>query len=179
MMINPETLDLTSLPWLPLEEKSAFPKKSAIYFAIDSLGTIQYIGRSLDVHQRWLNHHKYKTLNDIGNIKIAYLFIDAVELLPEIEAALIDWFNPPLNISHRYKTKANQDGVKVICYLKDLMDEKGINRLELSEKTGLAPTTIGRLYRNQASRFDVSTLEKLANYFELNSITQLLELKAG
>ncbi len=26
------------------------------------------------------------------------------------------------------------------------MDEKGINQLELSEKTGLTPMTIGRLY---------------------------------
>ncbi len=68
-------------------------------------------------------------------------------------------------------------GVKVLCKLKELMDEHGINQLELSEKTGLAPTTIGRLYRNQASRFDVVTLEKLAVFFELTTITELLELK--
>jgi transcriptional regulator with XRE-family HTH domain len=67
--------------------------------------------------------------------------------------------------------------IKVLCRLKELMDKKGISQLELSEKTGLAPTTIGRLYRNQASRFDVSTLEKLAGYFQLTTITELLEFK--
>ncbi|MBE9085782.1 helix-turn-helix transcriptional regulator [Tolypothrix sp. LEGE 11397] len=67
--------------------------------------------------------------------------------------------------------------MKVLCKLKELMDEKGISQLELSEKTGLAPTTIGRLYRNQSSRFDVSTLEKLADFFQLTTITELLELK--
>mgnify|MGYP001792623437 CR=1 FL=1 len=99
MTINPETLDIKTLPWLPLEEKAAFPKKSAIYFAIDSQGTVQYIGRSANVRQRWGNHHKYDVLSEIGNIKIAYLFVDAVELLPKIEAALIEWFKPPLNNS--------------------------------------------------------------------------------
>jgi transcriptional regulator with XRE-family HTH domain len=68
-------------------------------------------------------------------------------------------------------------GIKMFCKLKELMDEKGISQLELSEKTGLAPTTIGRLYRNQASRFDVSTLEKLAEYFQLSTVTELLEFK--
>lgn len=98
-MINPKALDIKTLPWLPLEEKAAFPKKPAIYFAIDSQETVQYIGRTVNVRQRWENHHKYDALSEIGNVKIAYLFIDTVELLPKIEAALIEWFNPPLNNS--------------------------------------------------------------------------------
>lgn len=98
-MINPKALDIKTLPWLPLEEKAAFPKKPAIYFAIDSQGTVQYIGRSVNVRQRWGNHHKYDALTGIGNVKIAYLFVDAIELLPKIEAALIEWFTPPLNNS--------------------------------------------------------------------------------
>ena len=35
-MINPQDLDLNSLPWLPLTEKSSFPEQPAIYFAIDA-----------------------------------------------------------------------------------------------------------------------------------------------
>lgn len=80
-MIDPENLDLAVLPWLPLEATSAFPKQSAIYFAIDSLGEIQYIGRSVNPKQRWACHHKFSDLQEIGNIRIAYLFIDA-DLLP-------------------------------------------------------------------------------------------------
>lgn len=106
-MINPETLDIKALPWLPLEEKSAFPKKPAIYFAIDSQGTVQYIGRSVNVHQRWGNHHKYGVLSKIERIKIAYLFVDTVELLPKIETALIEWFDPLLNNSFSKRKKPN------------------------------------------------------------------------
>jgi len=102
MTINPETLDIKTLPWLPLEEKAAFPKKPAIYFAIDSQGAVQYIGRSVNVRKRWGRHHKYDVLSEIGNVKIAYLFVDVVELLPKIEAALIEWFNPPLNLLASY-----------------------------------------------------------------------------
>lgn len=33
----------------------------------------------------------------MDGVRIAWLIVDAPELLPEIEAALIEWFNPPLN----------------------------------------------------------------------------------
>lgn len=98
-MINPSTIDLKALPWLPLEEKTAFPRRPAIYFAIDSLGNVQYIGRAKNVHSRWGKHHKYQALSAIADIKIAYLFIDTPELLPDIEQALIGYFDPPLNIA--------------------------------------------------------------------------------
>ena len=97
-MLSPDTIDLKSLPWLPLNEKSAFPKQAAIYFAIDSQGCVQYIGRSVNVRARWGSHHKYESLSAIGNIRIAYLFVDMPELLPQIETALIEYFQPILNI---------------------------------------------------------------------------------
>lgn len=96
-MIDPATINLTTLPWLPLEEKTAFPKRPAIYFAIDSLGNVQYIGRAKNVKARWGSHHKYNELAAIANIKVAYLFVDLPQLLPQIETALIEYFDPPLN----------------------------------------------------------------------------------
>jgi hypothetical protein len=44
-MFNPESIDLTSLPLLPLEGKTAFPKQPTICFAIDGLGNIHYMER--------------------------------------------------------------------------------------------------------------------------------------
>ena len=58
-MIDPSELDLSALPWLPLGAKNAFPRDPAIYFAIDSLGEIRYIGRSVNPKQRWESHHRY------------------------------------------------------------------------------------------------------------------------
>lgn len=96
-MINPSDLDLASLPWLPLEARSSFPRQPVIYFAIDSQGAIQYIGRSVDLRVRWTTHHRYEELAAIGGVRIAYLFVEASSLLPEIELALIEWFQPALN----------------------------------------------------------------------------------
>jgi DNA-binding Xre family transcriptional regulator len=62
----------------------------------------------------------------------------------------------------------------VICKLKELMDEKGINQLKLSQATGLSPTTIGNLYRNQVmSRIDCHTAEILMDYFGLETLSDL------
>jgi excinuclease UvrABC nuclease subunit len=57
-MIDPATINLSTLPWLTLEEKTAFPKRPAICFAIDSLGNVQYIGRAKNVKSRWGSDHK-------------------------------------------------------------------------------------------------------------------------
>lgn len=101
-MLSPDTIDLKSLPWLPLDEKASFPKRPVIYFAVDSLGQIQYIGRSVNCRQRWSDHHRYQDLTDIGSIRIHFLFIDSPELLDKIECALIEWFNPSLNIQLKH-----------------------------------------------------------------------------
>jgi excinuclease UvrABC nuclease subunit len=102
-MINPETLDLSTLPSVALEAKSDLPTQSAIYFAIDSQGTIQYIGQSVNVNQRWQGHHRTKALKALGGVRIAYLTLDT-DLLREVEFALIKYFNPPLNRSALEKT---------------------------------------------------------------------------
>jgi hypothetical protein len=43
-----------------------------------------------------MSHHKYLTLAEMGEVKIAYLDCP-VEQLDEMELALIEWFDPPLN----------------------------------------------------------------------------------
>lgn len=96
MTIDPSELDITSLPWLPLEVSAAFPRQACIYFAIASDDSIQYIGRTVNPKARWAKHHKFEELSQIGNIWIAYLFVDE-SLLKQVEAALIKWFKPPLN----------------------------------------------------------------------------------
>lgn len=67
--------------------------------------------------------------------------------------------------------------MKLICKLKNLMEEKQISQLALAEATGLAPGTIGKLYRNQVSRIDEKTLTQLCRYFELKSIADIFEIQ--
>lgn len=66
--------------------------------------------------------------------------------------------------------------MKMKCKLADLMKEQNISQKTLSEKTGLSPTTVGRLYRNHFDRIDNNTVVTLCNYFGIKKIDDLFEL---
>ncbi|MEO1558851.1 MAG: GIY-YIG nuclease family protein, partial [Cyanobacteria bacterium J06632_19] len=77
LAINP--LDLPSVTLL---EKHKLPQLPAIYFAIAESGEILYIGRSINIANRWLRHHRYSELKEIGNVRIAWLSCSDESLLP-------------------------------------------------------------------------------------------------
>jgi putative transcriptional regulator len=56
---------------------------------------------------------------------------------------------------------------KMFCRLAVLMAEKDpqLSQRQLARETGLDITTINRLFTNNFSRVDVSTIEALCNYF--------------
>ena len=93
--MNP-TINPLALPSLPLADRSQLPSCSAIYFALEG-DCISYIGRTTNLKQRWITHHRYSQLNGLGNVRIAWLECSDPSLLPEIEAALIEYFQPSLN----------------------------------------------------------------------------------
>jgi hypothetical protein len=96
-MINPKTLDISKLPWLPIHVCEAFPKSPAIYLAIDDNDRILYIGRSNDPCRRFNAHEKIDKFLESGVSKVAFLFIGESIILPEIESILILHFRPKLN----------------------------------------------------------------------------------
>ncbi|MHC0068649.1 helix-turn-helix domain-containing protein [Nostoc sp. UIC 10890] len=67
--------------------------------------------------------------------------------------------------------------MKVVCRLKELMEVEGINQNQLAQKTGIAPSTIGRLYRNASTRYDDQTLVALAKYFRLEKMDDLIKFE--
>jgi len=149
-MINPSEINLSALPSVALEAKSAFPRQPSIYFAIDSLGTVQYVGRSVDPKIRWAGHHRFGQLTAIGQVRIAYLFVDSPELLPGIEAALIDWFDPPLNVMGR--RDLNQVATdKRVPGIADLRDKAGLTQLELAQAVGVTESTISNWEKGRNS----------------------------
>jgi hypothetical protein len=147
-MINPQSLDLSTLPCLALEEKSNLPSQSAIYFAIDFQGNIQYIGRSVNLRQRWTAHHKFSELHEMGDIRIAYLFID-VDLLPDVESALIEWFKPILNKKLIQKQNGSSNGTTVSValtleeyeVLQNLARVKGVSKSDILRSPLVAELT--------------------------------------
>lgn len=65
----------------------------------------------------------------------------------------------------------------MIFKLQELMDARKITQMQLKDATGLATTTIGRIAGNRATRVDIETIEKLAEYFNLSNINELIEIK--
>lgn len=67
--------------------------------------------------------------------------------------------------------------MKLICKLKDLCEERGITQTQLSKETGLAPSTVGKLYRNTVVRIDENTILTLCEYFDLKGLEELLQIE--
>jgi hypothetical protein len=95
--INLSSINLESLPWLPLEARTNLPELPGIYFVLDGYKTPLYIGRSANIRQRWNTHHRLNDIKNLPDIAIAWLEVSEPSLLDSVEQALIDWFDPPLN----------------------------------------------------------------------------------
>lgn len=155
-MVNPESLDLSALPSMPLSDRKQLPNVSCIYFAMSS-GVVQYIGRSVNLQRRWSHHHQTKRLEQEANI--AWLEISNPALLPQIEAALIRWFEPPLNREFASQSilkieeplgSERKGGMK--NRINDLIHRLGVTAYRFSEDTGISKTTV-YLLKNNPNQF--------------------------
>lgn len=66
--------------------------------------------------------------------------------------------------------------MKLISKLPDLMKQRGVDQKTVALQTGLSPTTVSKLYRNHLDRFDSRTVTTLCKYFELKTLSDLLEI---
>jgi len=60
--------------------------------------------------------------------------------------------------------------------LPTLMADEDIDQKELAARTGLSPTTVGKIYRNHFNRIDNHTVMTLMKYFGLRRLDQLIEV---
>lgn len=179
-VITPESLNLSALPSVPLINRKQLPPILGIYFAIDSLGVVQYIGQSINIRNRWVNHHRQSELKVVGNVSIAYLEVSEPSLLSEIEWALIEYFNPPLNRLKRQpsgvKPKAelaepSQARVKdfnqktsIIWKLNEIMARYRIKGSDLAEELQISNNAVSNLRNAQTMpRIDGERLNALCN----------------
>lgn len=91
--------DVGTMNTIALEERREFPEVPCIYMAIDTDNIIQYIGKTVNLNQRWQAHHRYKQLEELGNVKITYIKLKETLDLDIIEEELIELLNPVLNNS--------------------------------------------------------------------------------
>src|ERR1051325_55801 len=95
-----KTIELASLPSVPFAELRLLPHASGVYFACDLEGRVLYVGQTQNLYRRWKVHHRFARLQDMGCMRLAW-HLCAFEHLEEIEYAMIQHYNPPLNEDRR------------------------------------------------------------------------------
>ncbi|MBD2211890.1 GIY-YIG nuclease family protein [Nostoc linckia FACHB-104] len=152
-MINPSTINPLALPSMPLGWKKALPKCACIYFAIDASNQVQYIGQTHNLKTRWINHHRLKHLQDMDGVRLAWMEISDTSLLPEIEQALIAWFDPPINRLRDGTCNPSTDKTRVSTYIDQRLKE-------LAEKVGASQGRSLSNYVEQLIKQDVIRAQK-------------------
>ncbi|MEM6403432.1 MAG: GIY-YIG nuclease family protein [Cyanobacteria bacterium P01_D01_bin.116] len=95
--MNVAKINPLDLPSLPLIERLHLPKCSAVYFVMQH-ERVLYIGRTINLAQRWATHQKWSYLIKLDTpVRIAWLECSDKNLLVQIEKALIQEFEPELN----------------------------------------------------------------------------------
>lgn len=153
-MFPPESVNPLNLPSVTLSDRQLLPEMPAIYFVIDQDGRVQYIGKSVNLANRWYVHHKSQDAHSLKGARIAWLAVSNCRLLTGIEQALINHFNPPLNQKHHEYTA-----------MAALRYAAGITREEVAYKLKISITEIANWEHGR-------TIPKL----RLDQFSQLLQL---
>jgi len=66
--------------------------------------------------------------------------------------------------------------MKLKSRLPVLMEREGIDQKTLAAKTGLSPTTVGKIYRSHFRAIDTHTVEALMKHFGLKTLDELFEV---
>jgi len=57
-----------------------------------------------------------------------------------------------------------------------LLQKQGIDQKTLAARTGLSPTTVGKIYNNHFKALETHTVTTLMKYFKLKRIDDLIEV---
>ena len=95
--LEPQSIPLLALPFVPFNERKHLPRLTAIYFVLNAAGTVLYVGQSINLAVRWAAHHRAAKLTEHQATRIAWLVMEDETLLNAIEAACIAYFDPLCN----------------------------------------------------------------------------------
>lgn len=93
--------ELSKLPSVGLLDKDILPNCAAIYFVTNSSGQILYIGRTVNLVERWKEHHRFNQLRKLNRkdpIRISWLTCPReMKTLIRLEEEYIAHYKPALN----------------------------------------------------------------------------------
>jgi hypothetical protein len=96
MMSDVSSIFLDTLPSVAFCKYRELPTSPGIYFARLPNGNAAYIGSTINLQQRWTNHHMSQELEENGCVTIAY-YLCKEEELNQLEHRMIQELNPSLN----------------------------------------------------------------------------------
>lgn len=171
--VNFTEIKVQTLPSLPLSKRCEFPACPAIYLVVGEDQKVLYIGRTVNLRQRWKTHHKYSAFSRINSVRLAWLEVTDLYLLPPIEEALIKYFKPP----HNTARSEQEVYTRFKCNLNGLIVKKGVTLTTLSKETGINYTTITTLANNTSIGIDWETFSTFYKYFNCQSDSELIEFE--
>ncbi|TQR44894.1 XRE family transcriptional regulator [Paenibacillus popilliae] len=65
----------------------------------------------------------------------------------------------------------------IVCNLKQLLEERGLEQKQLSEMTKIREATISEMVRNKNKMFPRHVLEKIANALDIDDISKIITFK--
>ena len=103
LKLEPHSIPLLALPFVPMAERKRLPRLAAIYFVLNAQGTVLYVGQSINLAMRWAAHHRTTKLIEHQATRIAWLVMDDETLLNAVESACIAYFAPLCNGFHGHR----------------------------------------------------------------------------
>ena len=164
LAIDPEDLNPLALPSLSLESRHNLPDKSAIYFVLDEDDEILYIGKAVSLVKRWRGHHRLAQLEQLGNVRIAWMECDAL-LINSLETGCITHFKPLFNkITQGWKYRQLTQN-KILCFItpRKLNLYRGTLDHPVNPRNGVFNWQYGLRYKVCA----IQNLKELASAFQL------------
>ena len=168
-VLAPETIDLTALPFIPLEQRALLPNIPAIYFVLGTDNHVLYIGRAAFLRQRWHKHHRLEEFLLMAHITIASFAVANRQSLPTLEHLCITQFNPSCNAIlplmpraplRRYpaEPKAATLGGR-ICQCRESL---GLSQVELAREAGITQGLLSRIENGHTPNPGANVLKGLA-----------------
>lgn len=87
---------LENLPYIEFNCLKELPEVSAIYF-VKKQKEYLYIGKTKNLAQRWLAHHRYQELKALNADKLEWLVIKDLNIIDDLEQKFIEQLKPFLN----------------------------------------------------------------------------------
>lgn len=150
-----KSLNLETLPSMPLADRAAFPNERVVYFAVTGDGTVLYVGQTSSLSRRWLAHGKEWELVNAGCSRVAWLRSEGD--LRTLETAFVKRFRPPLNAGRRFPKESA--GMRIGTVIKQYRIADDLTLRDVGRDIGIGAATLMRL--EQGRDPDGATLTKV------------------